>query len=149
MEDQFRTVECDSLIWPSDMVIPSKRFRLFVAADVSASAVETISDFALQALNHGMVCFSVWGPDCRRFHDIMDEVTVDDELGDRKYVGPNDYDTIMTDWHEKVTLEEAIDFFVNLAYPTGGFEAGSNYWLAISVGNEEWARTIRQKLNTP
>ena len=127
-------------------MIPSKRFRLFVAADVSTVSVETISDFADQALENGMVYFSAWGPGCGRFHDIVDDVTVADELGDRRYVGPTDDDTIVTTWHEKETLEETLDFFVIFAYPTDGFAPDSEYWLVVSVNNEKWARTIAQRL---
>ena len=149
MRDRYRALELSSLIWPSDLVIPSRRFRLFVAADVSALRVEKISDFADRALENGMVYFSAWGPGCGKFHDIVDEITVDDELGDRKFVGPNDRDTIMTTWHERDMLDEALDFFVKFACPTDGFAPDSEYWLMVSVSNEKWARTIRQRLQSP
>jgi|GEM_PF-2606922 len=34
--------------------------------------------------------FCAWGPDCRRFYDIVDLVIVEDELGDRLFVGASE-----------------------------------------------------------
>jgi len=89
---RFVVVECNSLIWPSELQIPSKRFRLFVAADASRASVEVVSEFAQAALKQGMVYFCAWGPDCQRFEDIVDENVVGDELDEKLYVGPNQDD---------------------------------------------------------
>jgi hypothetical protein len=59
---------------------------------------------------------------CEKFHDIVDEVVVNDELGERRFAGPIANDTVMTTWHEHETLEQALDFFVTSAVPTQGFE---------------------------
>jgi len=139
-------VELASLNWPTNLQIPSKRFRLFVAADTNSSTTEVIERFVEAVLKAGMVYFSAWGPDCERFHDIVDEVVVSDQIGDRLFTGPNEGDTIMTTWHEDETLDEACDFFTNLAIPTAGFEADSDYWVAVCVDNPEWAATIRRQL---
>jgi hypothetical protein len=60
------------------------RFRLFVAADVMGVAVGAIGQFAHTALATGMVYFCTWGPDCQRFHDIVDETITLDEIGERR-----------------------------------------------------------------
>ena len=79
-EKPFQVAELPSLGWPSALVIPSMRFRLFVAADVMGVAVDVIGEFAHSALTRGMVYFCAWGPDCERFHDIVDETITLDEL---------------------------------------------------------------------
>ncbi|MGB9463522.1 MAG: hypothetical protein WBR10_00280 [Candidatus Acidiferrum sp.] len=117
-----------------------------MAADVTGATTDIISEFAYAALRRGMVYFCAWGPDCERFHDLVDEVVVEDDLGERQFAGPNRNDTIMTTWHEKDTLEEATDFFMNFAFPTDGFEADSNSWIALCVNNPEWATSIRRKM---
>jgi hypothetical protein len=52
----------------------------------------------------------------------------------------------MTTWHDDEPLDEALDFFVNWSLPNGGFQGGSDYRLAISIGNPEWTATIKQFL---
>lgn len=143
--DHFNVVDLPSLIWPSDITIPSKRFRLFVAADTENNPVDVVSTFAYAALGKGMAYFSSWGPGCERFHDIVDEVILEDDLGDRRFVG-SDESVCMTTWHAKHELDEALDFFARFARPSGSFEPDSDYWLAVSVGNAEWAASIRQIL---
>jgi hypothetical protein len=58
--------------------------------------------------------FCSWGPDCERFHDIVDEVLMEDDVGEQKFAGPNSIDVIMTTWHAKDSLEDAIDILRNL-----------------------------------
>jgi hypothetical protein len=86
------------------------------------------------------------GVDCERFHDIVDEVVVEDDLGERQFLGPNQDDVIMTTWHKDDILEEAIDYFINFAFPTDGFQADSDSWIALCVNNPEWATSIRRKI---
>jgi hypothetical protein len=145
-ENHFNVVDLPSLIWPSDVSIPTKRFRLFVAADTNTSTVDAVSAFAYAALEKGMVYFCGRGPDCERFHDIIDEVILEDDLGARRFVGPDDSAFVMTTWHANDKLDEALDFFAIFAHPPGSFEPGSDYWLAISVGNAEWAASIHRIL---
>jgi hypothetical protein len=140
-------VELPSLTCPAALNVPTGRFRLFVAADTTGSTTEALSEFALAALKQGMVYFCAWGPGCGRFHDIVDEVILEDDLGERLFVGPNESDTIMTTWHEKDTLDEAFDFFLSKwACPTEGFIPDSDYRVAMAVNNPAWAATMRQRL---
>jgi hypothetical protein len=76
----------------------------------------------------------------------VDEVIVEDELGDRLYAGPTAKDTVMTTWHAEETLAEALEFFIKFSHPTNGFERNSHYWVAVSLNNHEWAAEIRRGL---
>ena len=98
--DHSKVVDLPSLIWPSNVTIPSKRFRLFVAVDTENNTVDVVSAFANAALGKGMVYFCSWGPGCERFHGIVDEVILEDDLGDRHFVGA-DESACMTTWHAK------------------------------------------------
>ena len=144
----FSVIELDSLHWPSSLRIPSRRFRLFIAADVTGISTEMIADFAHNALKSGMVYFCSWGPDCERFHDIVDELVVADELGEGMFVALDPDDVIMTTWHDDESLEEALDFFVNYSCPTDGFAPDSDYWLAFCVNNSAWTEKIRKRLDS-
>ncbi len=135
----FAVVESATLQWPTSLRLPSRRFRLFVAADASGSTTEEISAFAHAALSAGMVYFCAWGRDAERFHDLVDAVSIEDELGDRRFAPPTPNDVIMTTWHDDETLEEALDFFATSALPTSGYVADSRYWMVICVGNPDWA----------
>jgi hypothetical protein len=108
---------------------------------------EAIVAFARAALTNGMVYLCAWGAGCERFHDLVDEIVVADDIGERLYAGPKDQDTIMTTWHENETLEEALDFFVRWSLPTEGFEPESGHWLAMSAGDPGWITTIRRRLD--
>jgi len=142
--NQFHVIESDTLSWPLTFVSPTTRFRLFVAADVTAGSTEVISKFVLAALKGGMVYFCSWGPDCERLHDMVNEEIVADEIGGRLFASKNGHDTIVTTWHEIHTLEEALDFFVRLAKPDGEFAKDGECWVAVCVNNPEWATSIRR-----
>jgi hypothetical protein len=138
-EKQFAVLQLDELKWPPSLQLPSRRFRLFIAADTSEASTQLISEFALAALNSGMVYFCSSGPGCERFHDIVDEVVTEDSIGESRFAGPASTDVVMTTWHEHETLEEALDFFATCAVPTDGFAADSDFRLVICVNNPDWA----------
>ena len=92
--------------------------QTIVAADTSGLSVNAMSEFASAALGRGMVYFSAWGRGCERFQHIVDEVVAEDELGERRFVGPTPNDVVMTTWHEGEDLEGALSFFAVSAIPT-------------------------------
>jgi hypothetical protein len=85
-----------------------------------------------------MVYFCAWGPGCERFHDIVDQVIVEDGIG-RRFVPPTPRDAVMTTWHDRESLEDALDFFATSAVATDGYGANSRYRVVISVESPEWA----------
>jgi hypothetical protein len=146
--NDFSVIELAELKWPTAHNLPTKRLRLFVAADVTELSADALADFAWAALCSGMVYFCAWGRDCERFHDIVDEVVVQDALGDRRFVGPTANDTVMTTWHEHESLNEALDFFTGSAIPTQGFATDSSLRLVICIGNPDWADTASHVLQS-
>ena len=81
----------------------------------------------------------VWGPNCERVHDIFDEVHVGDGTTEPSF-------TFMSTWHDDEPLEEAVWFFLQSAFPPDG-EIASTSYLAITVGNPDWAATVDQALS--
>lgn len=147
-DTQFSVIELADLKWPKSLRLPSRRFRLFVAAETDHLPVQVISEFAQEALGAGMVYLCAWGQGCERFHDIVDECLVEDDLGARRFVGVTANDVVMTTWHNDETLEEALDFFTTCAVPTDGFAEDSSFRLVLSVGHPDWAATAREFLGS-
>ena len=88
---------------------------------------------------------SALGDRARTFHDVVDEVVVEDELGER-LVGDDKSESIMTTSHEDETRDEAMDFYINWTCHTPGFERNSNLWFAGCLNRPEWAAKIRHQL---
>ena len=95
-----------------------------------------------------MAYFCAWGQGCEKFHDIVDEVIVEDDLGKRRFVGLTGNDRVMTAWHEDQTLEEALNFFATCALPPEGMADDSSFRLVMCVGNPEWTETATQFLQS-
>jgi hypothetical protein len=74
----FSVIELADLKWPTALNLPTKRFRLFVAADFTGLSANALADFGRSALRSGMVFFCAWGHECEKFHDIVDEVIAND-----------------------------------------------------------------------
>lgn len=49
---------------------------------------------------------------------------------------------IMTTWHDKETLEEALWFFVNCSSPDAAYADSCHAGIAITIGNSHWAKQV-------
>ena len=151
--ERFILVDAQSFEWPADFQPSSKYFRLFVAADATSTPSEQISRFAEEALTKGMVYCCSWGPGCERVHDIVDETLVASEtFGPGSFAPATRNDTLMTTWHDREALEDALEFFVWNSCPTVSYLNESSVWLILSVANPAWSAAVRehfQKLHRP
>jgi hypothetical protein len=55
----FSVIELAELKWPTTLNLPTKRFRLFVAGDVTELSADALANFAWAALGSGMVYFCI------------------------------------------------------------------------------------------
>jgi hypothetical protein len=111
---------------------------LFLAVDSTAVSDAVVRNMAKGLLQHGIAYLCVWGPDCERVHDQFDLERLPDEPRGR---------VVMTTWHSKETLSDALWFFATCAEPDAGFKTECTDWVAVSVLNEAWARTMRELFN--
>jgi hypothetical protein len=125
----------------SPIAIHGKHCVLFLAMDACPMSADEISSIANWALDQGAVYLCVWGPDCERVHDIIDEAVVS------RNPGETDEDVIMTTWHEDETIEEALWFAVNSAFPAGAYEQTCKTFVTIAVGSQDWGSQIAKKLS--
>jgi len=116
---------------------PGRYFTLFIAADFSVFNVDELNNFAKKMLDAGVVYVCTWGNDCERMHDIFDEIIVEREK-DKGYGS-----CIMTTWHSKDTVDEALWFALNSAFPDDEYTDACRSILVLAVGDEagEMVRT--------
>ena len=137
----FYFCSSDSVEILSEKIDPTSRyFAFFVAMDARNIADDEIARAATKLLSRGLVFLSAWGPDCERVHDLFDQSAF--EINE-KLTGN---DVIMTSWHSKESLLEALWFFVHCAHATESFAAQCSNWIIATIGNPEWEREIRANI---
>lgn len=139
-EPQLAVRTIHDLTLPPDLRIPTKYFRLLLAADLNDIDNAQLVGFSRELLERGIVYFCAWGKDCERIHDCMDEVIVAKELASESCVTP------VTTWHGDESLEEATEFLRDFTKPYDEYESDSYFWLALALKNEDWAATMRSVL---
>lgn len=114
--------------------MPARRIVLFIAADTVGESVDAIGEVVEHLFGSGVIYACTWGPDCMRVHDLFDEIHAGDGSSEPGF-------DLMTTWHDDEPLEEALWFFLNSAIPPD-FEPEETAYVAVAVGNREWAQTI-------
>jgi hypothetical protein len=124
---------------PSRVNLKAKYFGAFIAWDARSQPANVIVSLLAPLIEAGCRYFVCWGPDCERVHDIADECD--------PFNGTNA--VIMTTWHTDETLEDALWFFLNNAFPDPAFEDDFHSSLAITIGSPSWASAVRTALLDP
>lgn len=91
----------------------STNYCLFLAIDATLISDESLRKTAKSLLERGLAYFCVWGQDCERVHDQLDLERIPDE--------PKGH-IVMTTWHSKESLSDALWFFANCVEPDEGFK---------------------------
>lgn len=130
---------------PAELGLPSPHFVCLIAWDSTDATVDEVSDLASSLLANGASYVCAWGPGCERVHDIFDEVDVERTLE----AGSSSDDCVMTTWHAKEQLSEALWFFLTCTTPAETYESTTRAALAITIGSPEWARETELALSDP
>ncbi|MGH9588503.1 MAG: DUF7684 family protein, partial [Acidobacteriaceae bacterium] len=109
----------------------------FLAIDATTIPDETIRSAAKFLVERGLAYFCAWGPDCERVHDLLDQERMREEPEGR---------CVITTWHAKESLSQALSFFSNCVEPDDGFIANCKDWVALSVSNKAWLHQVRTDL---
>ena len=128
----------------SQITSPTKFFTVLIACDSDQLPEKELSDFAKSLLEKGAVYVCVWGKGCSRFHDIIDLVGVDMKISGSPCPAQRD-GVLMTTWHEKDPLDEALWFLLSCAWPTDD-KLTSCSTIAITIGNQSWANEVNNHL---
>jgi hypothetical protein len=126
---------------PSHVRLATSRFVCLVVWDAAAAADDAVRQVAKWLVNMGAVYVCCWGSDCERVHDAVDTEDISRN--------PSCDRVIMTTWHDKVPLDEAIYFALNTAWPDEGYAEGCGSTLAVCIGNETWAASVRSAFSDP
>lgn len=124
--------------------LPSRYFACFIAGDVQGVSDEDLSRLSSLLLDKGAAYFSVWGGDCYRLHNIIDETII--QRGGQE--GMETYQ-IMTSWHQDESLSEALSFIFNSAEPDVIYIHECKATLVLTIGKEDYDRQVRELLNEP
>lgn len=108
---------------------PSSQFIALVAADYRDIPGERLTAAAEGLLGSGARYVCCWGPDCERFHDVVDE------CGYR--LGPAD-SVVMTTSHAGESLEAALWFATHSAIPDEAYPEASASVAVVVVGHAAW-----------
>jgi hypothetical protein len=129
--------------WPADLRLPSEHFVLFLATDARATADEALLTLALTALAQGLVYLCAWGPDCARLERLFDRAiatTRRDETEDS---------VILTTSHPEESLDQALRYFLHVAFPAADYDEACRSLVLAAVGPEDWVESIRNRLADP
>jgi hypothetical protein len=127
--------------WPRDLLLPSLHFCLLLAGDARDASDELIGTLAKRALDRGCVYVCVWGPDCGRVEACFDRECAERERLDQTPV-------VLTVSHPTGTLDEALEFVTETAFPHGAYAETCRAALVAVVGNEDWVKSIRVRFAT-
>ncbi len=119
--------------------IQGHQFTCFCALNAEGLPAGALGKFCSRLLQLGCVYLCTWGPDCERVHDIMDEEIVGNNPP-QSYLG-----CVITTWHAKDSLREALDFFLDCTLPDETYAPnGCNAALIISCPGNDWNATIEK-----
>jgi hypothetical protein len=121
------------------LTLPYKTFVLLLAADGRGLSDQALHEHCRKLLNAGARYLCVWGPDSSRIHDACDRAAT--ELGLN-----NDDAVIMTTWHDDESLEDAVWFAANAAFPDHAYVEAAGVLVALSIGSKGWDSQIRDYL---
>jgi hypothetical protein len=127
--------------WPVGLRLPSKHFALFLAVDARGTPRAAFKTVGESLVKQGIANLVVWGPDCCRCVHIPFAEDVAFKLDPD---GPNE-SSINHDCYSG-TLKEALRMFVRWGEVQSRYKRTCRTWLAVAVGNNAWAQSIRRSL---
>ena len=120
--------------------VRSQYFLLLLAWDAPFKTQQLTSFFS-PLVNRGLVYFCAWGDNCEAVHDAVDECDIEMESEARSA----DY-IVMTTWHARETLREALWFFKVCAIPNDSIVPADCDRFAVAIGNPDWATEMEKAL---
>jgi hypothetical protein len=119
--------------------MPEPYFGAFLACDAGGVSDETLRDFAQELLKRGLAYICVWGADCERVHDLIDEVIVESNPDE------TEQSVRLTTWLTDETLAEAVWHFLNVSFPAEDYHDKCRTEVFIVIENKQWATNIQAR----
>jgi hypothetical protein len=124
-----------------DFRLSSPRFVCLLLWDAEKVPDKILAQAANWLLNKGAVYFCCWGSDCERVHDAIDSVNISRN--------PSCDRVLMTTWHSREPLSEAVYFALNTAWPDEGYAEGCRSVIAVCISNVRNAEAARAAFVDP
>jgi hypothetical protein len=125
----------------ADTQFPRERFVCLLIWDAGQEPDCLVSEVAAALLAKGAVYVCCWGADCERVHDAMDAADI--------ARNPSCNPVVMTTWHDDQPLAEAIYFALNLAWPDEGYAEDCDSVIAVCIGYNGYAGSVREAFSDP
>lgn len=123
-------------------LLPSKHFVSFVVWD-APPRTDVLVTLAQALLDAGAVYVCAFGDNCELVHDAVDSVIV---TTGRE---PDDDHAILTTWHGKDTLDDALWYALFTAVPAPAYKTTCCATVIFAIDAGRHLRTLRQALSDP
>lgn len=110
--------------WPAAVPWPSATFGLLVLTE----HVVDVDPLARPALAQGLVFASAWGPGCELIEEAFDEIIARDRPDETSR------DAVLTASHPDESLEETLEFFLEIATTAPAYDATCGAWVVFAMG---------------
>jgi hypothetical protein len=123
---------------PPDIKLPSPHFVCLLCCNARGIPDRTIIRAASLLLRNGLVYLCAWGPDCERVRHLFEAAALvwNSEMA-------------LLTIHLYDSLDEAVEYFLDIARPALAYEQTCHTGLTISVADYRWAAQIQQRLADP
>ncbi len=128
---------------PPKLDLATRYFVCLIAADSEDTPREKLSALVQNLVASGCAYLAAWGAGCEALHDIADQKIAELSEDNRHLL------EVMTTWHDKEPLSEALWDLLNISWPANPFEEECNAALVICVGQTHWAEQCREALRDP
>ena len=126
--------------------IGDQHFLLLLAWDAPEKSTEQLTGFFERLVDRGLVYFCAWGRNCEAVHDAVDRCDTEKHKREGRSVSENS--VVMTTWHAKESLGEALWFFKICAVPAGSRDPSECDRFAVAIGNPAWSTEMEQALQS-
>ncbi len=123
--------------------LPKKYFVLLILNQLKSFSKISVFYLANEFYKKGMVYLCSWGNDCEIIHDLFDEEICS------IFQDETDDNVIMTTWHKDETLDEALWFSINTAWPANDYFDECKRVLVLNVGGKNLETHILDQLKNP
>jgi hypothetical protein len=125
--------EFDAL--PREIALPSPHFVCLLCCDARGVSDRAIIDTASALLDQGLVYLCTWGPGCNRVRNLFESAAL---VWDPKVA--------LLTVHFYEGLDDALDYFLNVASPSMEYLGTCGTGLVVTVGANDWDRRVDQHL---
>ncbi len=120
---------------PATLALPGPHFVSLLCCDARDVPDSQILNAARWLLESGLVYLCTWGPGAERVRHLCDTAAL-----------AWNSDAVVLTTHFDGPLDEALGYFLDVAFPASAYAQTCRAGLAITVANEGWAAHIEQSL---